>query len=90
LAARISTMLIAFATVVEKELRWTFSGCLALEAVFGEGDLTLFDVGDILVQPCFTRRGYQLIPLFGTSFHILARQKAPVNAMGTRKNRKIE
>jgi hypothetical protein len=45
-------MLIAFATVVEKEERWTFSGCLAWEGV-----LTLFGVEDIPAQPCFTWDG---------------------------------
>jgi hypothetical protein len=40
-------MLIAFATVVEKEARWAFSDCLTCEAALWEGILTLCDVGDI-------------------------------------------
>jgi hypothetical protein len=44
-------MFIAFATVVDKEARWDFSGCLLREDALREGGLTLFGVGDISAQP---------------------------------------
>ena len=49
--ARISTMYIALATVVDEEERWDFSGCLLREDALREGGLTLFGVGDISAQP---------------------------------------